>query len=54
MNSHQYTEEELSVLRSLFDSCDADRSGRIHINQLAGLLGRLGKGEGLILPFIQL
>jgi hypothetical protein len=35
-----------SVIRTVFDSCDGDRVGLIHINQLAGLLVKLGKTEG--------
>ena len=45
----KYSDEELGVLRSLFDSCDMERIGKIHINQLAGLLSRLGKTEGLLM-----
>lgn len=43
MSGQKYSDEELGVLKSLFDSCDVERSGRIHINQLSGLLTRLGK-----------
>jgi len=43
MSGQKYSDEELGVLRSLFDSCDVERGGRIHINQLSGLLSRLGK-----------
>jgi len=43
--SKRYSNEELKVLRSLFDSCDQQGSGRIHINQLPVLLGKLGKTE---------
>lgn len=45
---YRFSQEELTALRTLFDSCDATRSGRIHINQLPGLLGKLGKDEGNI------
>ena len=30
----------------MFDSCDYDRIGLIHINQLSGLLMKLGKNDG--------
>lgn len=47
-----YSSEELTALKTLFDSCDSERSGRIHINQLPGLLSKLGKTTGLLLrPF---
>lgn len=38
-------------MKTLFDSCDEERVGSIHINQLPGLLGRLGKEEGKLLDF---
>jgi Ca2+-binding EF-hand superfamily protein len=46
MSSSAYSEEELAVIRTVFDSCDGDRSGRIHINQLSGMLMKLGKTDG--------
>ncbi len=49
MSQQKYSDEELGVLRSLFDSCDIERSEYIHINQLAGLLSRLGKTEGMLI-----
>ncbi len=42
----KYSEEELGVLRSLFDGCDPHRSGRVHLSQLAGVAQRLGKTRG--------
>ena len=36
-----------SVFKTVFDSCDGDRVGRIHINQLSGMLSKLGKSEGI-------
>ena len=42
----KYTAQELAILRNLFDSVDVDRSGRIHINQLPGLVSKLGKTQG--------
>jgi hypothetical protein len=35
-----------SVLRSLFDVSDSNRTGLIHISQLAALLTKLGKNTG--------
>jgi hypothetical protein len=43
----QYTQEELAALKTLFDECDFENSGRIQINQLPLLLSRLGKSEGI-------
>jgi hypothetical protein len=43
---YKYSREEVTALKSLFDSVDRDRTGRIHINQLPGLLSKLGKDEG--------
>jgi len=40
-----YSQEELAVIKTVFDSCDYDRVGRIHINQLSGLLMKLGKSD---------
>lgn len=45
MDTDRYSDEELSVLKNLFDACDADRSGSILINQLPGLLVKLGKTD---------
>jgi hypothetical protein len=42
----KYSAQELAILRSLFDSVDVDRSGKIHINQLPGLVSKLGKTQG--------
>jgi Ca2+-binding EF-hand superfamily protein len=46
---YKYSREEITALKSLFDSCDRDRTGRIHINQLPGLLSKLGKDEDEII-----
>lgn len=35
-----------SVIRTIFDSFDIEREGRIHINQLSSMLYKLGKKEG--------
>eukprot|EP01032_Pedospumella_encystans_P009737 gene9737-11443_t len=45
MDASRYSAEEISVIRTVFDSCDGDRVGRIHINQLSGLLMKLGKDD---------
>jgi hypothetical protein len=39
----KYSVDERSVLKNLFDSYDLDTSGAIHINQLPGLLVKIGK-----------
>jgi hypothetical protein len=36
------------VLKTLFDSCDDENCGSIHINQLPGLLVKIGKDESNI------
>jgi hypothetical protein len=43
--SASYSADELKVMRQLFMSFDHDGSGMIHINQLPGLLGKLGKTD---------
>lgn len=40
-----YSNDELNLLKNLFDTVDPERSGRIHINQLPVVLARLGKNE---------
>lgn len=40
-----YSQEELQVLRSIFDSCDPEGTGKLHINQIPGLLAKLGKND---------
>lgn len=45
MQNGQYGHEEIAILKSLFDTADTDRTGKIHINQLPGLLMKLGKNE---------
>lgn len=46
---YRYSREEITALKALFDSCDRERTGRIHINQLPGLLTKLGKDEGRVI-----
>ena len=46
---YRYSREEITALKALFDSCDRERTGRIHINQLPGLLSKLGKEEGNVM-----
>jgi hypothetical protein len=53
MEGIRYSEEEISVIQTVFDSCDGDRVGRIHINQLGGLLMKLGKDDGEVLLLVQ-
>ena len=47
MEGVRYTEDEVKVIRSIWETCDTDRTGKIHINQLHGLLHKLGKSEGI-------
>lgn len=49
MNSQRYSEEELSLLRSLFETADAENIDFILINQLPGLLVKLGKNNDEII-----
>lgn len=42
----RYSDDEVKVLRSIFDACDPEKTGKIHINQLPGFLSRVGKSEG--------
>ena len=51
--SERFSDEEIKVLRSLFDSCDTERSGRIHINQLPGVLQKLGKTDDEIITITE-
>ena len=46
MGSRMYSAEELQVLKSIFDSCDPENTGKLHINQIPGLLTKLGKNDG--------
>jgi len=48
-----FSEEELSVIRTVFSSCDGDGQGKIHINQFPGLLSKLGKNEDDILKLTE-
>eukprot|EP00606_Chrysophyceae_sp_TOSAG23-5_P000024 GSChrysophyteH2.ASY1.ANO1.448.1 assembled CDS len=51
--SNRYSNDELKVLRSLFDSSDSDGVGKIHINQLPSLLSKLGKTEDEIISITE-
>lgn len=42
----KFSEEELTVIRTVFNSCDGDKVGRIHVNQITSLLTKLGKSDG--------
>lgn len=54
MNSvNSFSEEEERVVKTLFDSCDEENAGRIHINQLSGLLSNLGKNDDEIIQIIE-
>ena len=41
--NNNFSGDEITVLQTLFNSCDPEGTGRIHINQLPGLLTKLGK-----------
>jgi len=45
MDSQRYSADDISLLRDVFDTADAEQSGYILINQLPGLLSKLGKSE---------
>ena len=53
MSFTNYSEDELKVMRQLFMSFDMDGSERIHINQLPGLLGKLGKIDDEVLKITE-
>eukprot|EP01031_Cornospumella_fuschlensis_P037068 gene37068-44989_t len=40
-----FGEDEINVIRTIFDSFDVEREGRIHINQISSLLHKLGKKD---------
>lgn len=52
--SREYSEDEERVLKTLFDSCDEEGIGSINMNQLPGLLVKIGKDEGEILKIIEI
>eukprot|EP01039_Chlorochromonas_danica_P007676 gene7676-8483_t len=41
-----FGDEEISVIRTIFDSFDIEREGKIHINQVSSMLFKLGRKEG--------
>jgi hypothetical protein len=53
MQSDHFSEEEISVFRTVFDSCDDDRVGKIHINQFPSFLIKLGRSEDEILKITE-
>lgn len=54
MNSvNSFSQEEEKVIRTLFDSCDEEKIGKIHINQLSVLLKQLGKSDGEIVEIVE-
>eukprot|EP01031_Cornospumella_fuschlensis_P027385 gene27385-33076_t len=40
-----FGEDEINVIRTIFDSFDVEREGRIQINQISSLLHKLGKKD---------
>jgi len=53
MQSDHFSEDEISVIRTVFDSCDDDRHGKIHINQFPTFLTKLGRSEDEILKITE-
>jgi hypothetical protein len=56
MENHQstsYSDDEIKVMRQLFISFDMDGSERIHINQLPGLLAKLGKTDDEVVAIVE-
>lgn len=51
--SNSYSDDELKVMKQLFMSFDMDGSGMIHINQLPGLLGKLGKTDDEVVQIVE-
>ena len=51
--SNSYSDDELKVMRQLFISFDMDGTGRIHINQLPGLLAKLGKTNDEVVQIVE-
>lgn len=45
MDSQQYSQDDVSLLRDLFDTSDLEQTGYILISQLPSLLSKLGKSE---------
>lgn len=52
--TREYSEDEERVLKTLFDSCDDEGIGSINMNQLPGLLVKIGKDEGEVLKIIEI
>lgn len=53
MAPHRYSDEEVAILRDCFDKFDSDHTGKIHINQLPGLLNKIGKPEEDIVAIVE-
>lgn len=45
VDGKKFTQDEIIVLKTLFDSCDEEKKGGIHINQLPSLLAKLSKTQ---------
>lgn len=48
MENYEYSSEELAAIKTLFESCDTEKRGKILINQLPGLLAKLKKNQAEI------
>lgn len=53
MESPYFGPEELSVIQQVFKSCDEDRVGRIHINQMPTFLTKMGRTEDEIVKITE-
>lgn len=53
MESPYFGPEELSVMQQVFKSCDEERVGRIHINQMPTFLTKMGKTEDEIVKITE-
>eukprot|EP00607_Mallomonas_marina_P000178 CAMPEP_0182427950 /NCGR_PEP_ID=MMETSP1167-20130531/20913_1 /TAXON_ID=2988 /ORGANISM="Mallomonas Sp, Strain CCMP3275" /LENGTH=407 /DNA_ID=CAMNT_0024610557 /DNA_START=86 /DNA_END=1309 /DNA_ORIENTATION=- len=53
MEDHKYSDDKLSILQNLFNTADSQNAGFILINQLPGLLSRIGKGDDEIVAITE-
>lgn len=53
IESEHFSAEEIGVIQTVFDSCDEDRVGKIHINQFPTFLTRLGRAEDEIVKITE-
>eukprot|EP01038_Epipyxis_sp_PR26KG_P014637 gene14637-19660_t len=53
MENIRFSEEEIGVIRNLFENYDHDQSGQIPLSQVSNLASRLGKSEDQILQITE-